>query len=286
MLGLPCCTSLPSMGGPPTSRRFAGRGAGAACVMPRAPPAVCIPCCIHEVQACLILSMATLYLQWGPLHRHAARTALAAADGSSAAASAASAEVAAAAASSSLRAGAAASRQQRHAATAAAELPQGRNDSFVALCIAVKGNAALVSSPLRHASQWPHHERTLSHALRCTRPADECDIREWVLHHATIGVRKIYVFDTQSEPPMRPMLDDLVASGLVDYLYVTNDSEAIRFATPDPGRSINWQHPIYSFCLELYGARHRWMGGRALLGGAFVRLCTCACGTAACPRLA
>ena len=51
--------------------------------------------------------------------------------------------------------------------------------------------------------------------LPSLRPDEHCDIREWVLHHASIGVGKFYLFDTQSDPPMQPVLDDLIASGLV-----------------------------------------------------------------------
>ncbi|PSC70070.1 glycosyl transferase family 2 [Micractinium conductrix] len=123
---------------------------------------------------------------------------------------------------------------------------------------------------------------------------DHCDIREWVLYHATIGVGKIYMFDTGSVPPMDegfasptglPSLDEVLAdvlgSGLVEYHYLTADAEALadRSATltvvtdssagpiqliiPPPvdekhGR--NWQMNVYSACLLHFGVRHRWMG--------------------------
>jgi hypothetical protein len=96
-------------------------------------------------------------------------------------------------------------------------------------------------------------------------PADEhCDIREWVLHHASLGVGKFYLFDTESNPPMEPVLEDLIASGLVEYSYVTNASEVLSKHGLQPereGRSINWQRHIYPFCLRQHGERHTWMGG-------------------------
>lgn len=121
----------------------------------------------------------------------------------------------------------------------------------------------------------------------------------------------------QSDPPMHPVLDDLIGSGLVRYQYLTNDTtEAsrvpgcrcttasergapsygastafglptcqgllarrgahrlrlglapaaataavqIELETPRPGRSYNWQRPVYRLCLERFGARHTWMG--------------------------
>lgn len=114
------------------------------------------------------------------------------------------------------------------AAVAAQSLPQGIDDSYVAFCIIVKD--------------------------------EHCDIREWVLHHASIGVGKFYLFDTQSTPPMAPVLDDLIESGLVRYQYLTNDTTEIALETPRPGRSYNWQRPVYQLCLERFGPRHTWMG--------------------------
>jgi hypothetical protein len=81
-----------------------------------------------------------------------------------------------------------------------------------------------------------------------------------VLHHASLGVGKFYVFDTQSGEPMGPVLDDLVASGLVAYTYVTNTSAELELQPPPEGRSYNWQVPIFELCLQRHGAAHRWMG--------------------------
>ncbi|KAL4857679.1 Glycosyltransferase family 92 protein [Chlorella vulgaris] len=100
-----------------------------------------------------------------------------------------------------------------------------------------------------------------AYVAMCTTMRDEhCDVREWVLHHASLGVGKFYLFDTQSAEPMQPILEDLIASGLVHYAYVTNTSSDFRLKPPSAGRSYNWQVPIFRLCLERFGQRHRWMG--------------------------
>ena len=74
---------------------------------------------------------------------------------------------------------------------------------------------------------------------------------------------QVYVFDTQSEPPMEPVLSDMIESGLVTYELVTNATKGLNIKPAAPGRGINWQTPIIERCLRLYGHRHRWIGGQA-----------------------
>ena len=74
--------------------------------------------------------------------------------------------------------------------------------------------------------------------------------------------------DTESDPPMQPVLDDLIPTGLVEYQFVTNKTQELRLEAPKPGRSYNWQRPVYSLCLKRYGPRHRWMGARCCAGAA------------------
>lgn len=40
---------------------------------------------------------------------------------------------------------------------------------------------------------------------------------------------------------MEPVLQDLIASGLVHYSYLTNATKEVKLEPPAPGRSINWQ---------------------------------------------
>ena len=117
-------------------------------------------------------------------------------------------------------------RQQQQQQPAPA--PQGSNDSYVALCLSARD--------------------------------EHCDLREWVLHHAALGVGKAYVFDTGSSPPMEAVLADLVASGLVEYRYLTPDAPGLGLERPGAGKAYNWQKAVYRLCLEQYGRRHRWMG--------------------------
>ena len=60
---------------------------------------------------------------------------------------------------------------------------------------------------------------------------------------------------------MREALADLVATGLVEYSFVTNSTEELALAVPKPGFSYNWQGAVYPLCMRRYGARHTWMGG-------------------------
>lgn len=44
-------------------------------------------------------------------------------------------------------------------------------------------------------------------------------VREWVEHHAGLGVGKIYITDSGSAVPLGREIRDYIASGLVDYFY-------------------------------------------------------------------
>ncbi|KAL4428112.1 hypothetical protein ABPG75_002201 [Micractinium tetrahymenae] len=108
------------------------------------------------------------------------------------------------------------------------EVPRGQDDSYVAVCVSVKD--------------------------------EHCDIREWILYHALLGMRKFYIFDTESpKPVLRVLDDDMIASGLVEYKYLTVNNTEIPVQPPPPGKGINWQLPIYEYCLETYKETHRWM---------------------------
>lgn len=61
------------------------------------------------------------------------------------------------------------------------------------------------------------------------------------------------MFDTGSDPAMEPVLDDLIASGLVHYTFLTNATTEIQLEQPPPGRSFNWQVRGYGW-MQLYGS--------------------------------
>ena len=48
------------------------------------------------------------------------------------------------------------------------------------------------------------------------------DIREWLHHHAALGVSKFYVFDNNSSSPMLSQLEDLARRGIVEYHFLTS----------------------------------------------------------------
>lgn len=64
---------------------------------------------------------------------------------------------------------------------------------------------------------------------------------------------KFYIFDTGSEPPMRGVLEDMIASGLVEYSFLTNTTKEIKLEPPQPGRSFNWQVRLSRGCGTLRG---------------------------------
>jgi len=55
----------------------------------------------------------------------------------------------------------------------------------------------------------------------CTMVRDEHPfIREWITYHNYIGVDKFYVYDHLSLPPIEPLIQDFIMTGLVEYTYL------------------------------------------------------------------
>lgn len=66
-----------------------------------------------------------------------------------------------------------------------------------------------------------------AYVAACALAKDEhLNIREWIQYHQWIGIQKFYIFDHQSKPPLADMLQDHVASGLVELVYFSNSWEA------------------------------------------------------------
>ncbi|PSC73229.1 hypothetical protein C2E20_3340 [Micractinium conductrix] len=137
--------------------------------------------------------------------------------------------------------------------------------------------------PTRKAAAYeaaPKGEDNAEVAICVVSKNDHCDLREWVLYHASVGVRKFYLFDTGSKPPLTTVLDDAVASGLVEFHYLEADAEqladrkatvsmaaassagelSVELVPPEEGKGRNWQVPVFSACLNHFGKRHKWMG--------------------------
>ena len=81
----------------------------------------------------------------------------------------------------------------------------------------------------------------------CLIVRDE-DVREWVQHHRSIGVGRIYIYDDHSNPPLLGTLMDDINTGLVHYRFTLRKGSA------------GIQLDTYTQCLRDHGHKHDWMG--------------------------
>eukprot|EP01025_Chloroclados_australasicus_P000557 TRINITY_DN10255_c0_g2_i1.p1 TRINITY_DN10255_c0_g2~~TRINITY_DN10255_c0_g2_i1.p1 ORF type:complete len:384 (-),score=0.65 TRINITY_DN10255_c0_g2_i1:2316-3467(-) len=108
-----------------------------------------------------------------------------------------------------------------------------------------------------NASYVDEHER--SYVAVCTLIQDQpYDIREWVKYHQYLGIKKFYIFDDMSDPPLIDEIKDLVQEGLVAYFYMGkawmgNDHE-IHYG------SNNKQKWSFNSCYRWFRKRHRFIG--------------------------
>lgn len=94
---------------------------------------------------------------------------------------------------------------------------------------------------------------TLSYIAICAVVKDQrLDIREWVEYHNYIGVKRIYIWDNGSSPPLVQMLEDYINKGLVVYTYGTKYGK-IRAWWASP------QRHAYDECLRRFRHLHRWI---------------------------
>ena len=85
----------------------------------------------------------------------------------------------------------------------------------------------------------------------CVAAKDQhADINEWVVHHEKLGAGKIYIYDDNSDPPMRDELQTHIQSGLVVYHFIGLDNHT----TID--RPQLW---VYNECIKQYRARHQFI---------------------------
>eukprot|EP01023_Acetabularia_acetabulum_P043487 TRINITY_DN4344_c0_g1_i5.p2 TRINITY_DN4344_c0_g1~~TRINITY_DN4344_c0_g1_i5.p2 ORF type:complete len:396 (-),score=52.69 TRINITY_DN4344_c0_g1_i5:2446-3633(-) len=78
-------------------------------------------------------------------------------------------------------------------------------------------NKTLLSDNLKNVLLQNHD----SYVGLCVMVRDEHPfIREWITYHNYIGVDKFYVYDHLSLPPVAPLIQDFIMTGLVDYQYV------------------------------------------------------------------
>ena len=85
----------------------------------------------------------------------------------------------------------------------------------------------------------------------CVAAKDQhADIDEWVIHHEKMGAGKIYVYDDNSEPPMRDQLLSHIQSGLVEYHFLGRDNHTAM------ERPQLW---VYNECINQYRALHQFV---------------------------
>ncbi|PSC67481.1 glycosyl transferase family 2 [Micractinium conductrix] len=77
------------------------------------------------------------------------------------------------------------------------------------------------------------------------------DVREWIIYHRAIGVRRFYIFDTGSKPPLLDAVQDFVQEGLVHV-------EVEAHARPKPGTH-GPQVALYDRCLRRWARHHTFM---------------------------
>ncbi|KAL6745533.1 hypothetical protein V8C86DRAFT_2975436 [Haematococcus lacustris] len=87
-------------------------------------------------------------------------------------------------------------------------------------------------------------------------------VREWLTYHRCLGVDKVYLYDHNSTLPLRQGIEDLIASGYVQYIPYTGShvrythgfsSDLQRFQTTIQGQ-------VYKDCLARFSGRHTFMG--------------------------
>lgn len=80
---------------------------------------------------------------------------------------------------------------------------------------------------------------------------------EWLLHHYSIGVKRFYVHDDNSNPHMRAVLQDLIDAGLVDYELLL---ETLK--PKDPTLIPKQMIAMYERCLEKARSNGNTFAGR------------------------
>eukprot|EP01025_Chloroclados_australasicus_P062856 TRINITY_DN8273_c0_g1_i4.p1 TRINITY_DN8273_c0_g1~~TRINITY_DN8273_c0_g1_i4.p1 ORF type:complete len:359 (-),score=10.44 TRINITY_DN8273_c0_g1_i4:359-1435(-) len=92
-------------------------------------------------------------------------------------------------------------------------------------------------------------------------------IREWIQYHKYIGVGKIYVFDHNSQTPLKFEIQDYIDQNLVTYRYITNEWESDSYGLNKYNISFNSvkqvnspQRWVHTYCFLTYGNQHTFMG--------------------------
>lgn len=108
-----------------------------------------------------------------------------------------------------------------------------------------------LTSSLYLVSQAKPRKDEKSYVASCLVVRDEHDtIIEWINHHLALGIRKTYIYDHLSFPPLDGLLESFMADGRVIYERLTIQSHTDE---------ISPQLSAYNKCLREHGHKHTWL---------------------------
>lgn len=84
-------------------------------------------------------------------------------------------------------------------------------------------------------------------------------VREWLRYHYLVGIRKFYLFDHGSSPPLSTAISDFVSSNVVVYRRFQNEWRIENSRVSKTFGSQSPQSWAYETCLASYGRRHTFM---------------------------
>ncbi|GFR52752.1 hypothetical protein Agub_g15359 [Astrephomene gubernaculifera] len=89
-------------------------------------------------------------------------------------------------------------------------------------------------------------------------------IREFIRYHHWIGIDKFYIWDNQSRPPLADVLQDHVASSLVELVYFSDSwrADAALFPSMYNTSTRTFMSPqawAYDNCFRMFGHRHTFL---------------------------
>lgn len=79
----------------------------------------------------------------------------------------------------------------------------------------------------------------------CAIVRDETDIKEWLHFHRIVGVKHFYIYDNQSNPPVKDILKKEISDGIADCMSWPGNGDV--------------QMPAYSHCLNTFKDQNDWI---------------------------
>eukprot|EP01023_Acetabularia_acetabulum_P006050 TRINITY_DN12518_c0_g2_i1.p1 TRINITY_DN12518_c0_g2~~TRINITY_DN12518_c0_g2_i1.p1 ORF type:complete len:569 (-),score=8.98 TRINITY_DN12518_c0_g2_i1:362-2068(-) len=119
---------------------------------------------------------------------------------------------------------------------------------------------------INNTSQLQHSYDTAYIALCLIAKQEHKFIKEWVMYHHYIGVDKFYIYDHGSDPPMQPLVQKFIDSGLVQYEFFTTEWQNDTYKLNEQSvwfngvRQINSpQRWVHSDCFVKNHKKHQFM---------------------------